>query len=525
MTARAAWLAGALCAASLLGLAAPPSAGAEIAGYEPEHGRRPPRYGPRKRAWEAARGGPEAAREDLQRRLEGWPRTLLADREELLALSDEALLDRLAHDTWRGLAALTDREHGLPVNHVLFPKGSLAPLHSRIGDYASATDIGLWLVAVVAARDLALVAPDEARDRVDRALDSLDRLDKHAGLLFNYYDTTTLERTSDFVSFVDSGWLATGLIVARRAFPELAARCTALLARHDFGRFYDRRERLMVHGFFVDPLRRSPYHYGTFYTESRLGSLVAIGKGDVPAEHWSAMTRLERWSRNGRPEGTAGRPEGTAGRPGARRPARIPSPQRTPSGYFEWGGHRYVPSWGGSMFEALMPLLVVDEPGLAPASLGANARVHVALQRRYALEHLGYPVWGMSPSWSPDGGYREFGARVLGVAGYPAGVVTPHAAVLALAIEPAAALETLRETIRRYPIYGEYGFYDAVDPGTGEVAPAYLVLDQAMILAALANHRAGGAIQRYFASDEIGRRALPLVRGERFPGAGPVAPD
>jgi hypothetical protein len=506
-------LAGAVCAAALLAATGAAPAAAEIAGYEPEHASRPPLHGPRKRAWEAARGGPEAAREDLQRRLEGWPRTLLADRDELLALADDALLDRIARDTWRGLAALTDREHGLPINHVLFPKGSLAPLHSRIGDYASTTDIGLWMVAVVAARDLALLAPDEARVR--RTLDTLDRLEKHAGFLFNYYDTTTLERTSDFVSFVDSAWLAAGLIVVRQAFPELAGRCTAMLAHRDFGRFYDRRERLMVHGFFVDPLRRSPYHYGILYTESRLGSLVAIGKGDVPSEHWAAMTRLERWSRDGRPEGGAARP-------GTRRPVRIPSPERTPSGYFEWRGHRYVPSWGGSMFEALMPLLVIDELALAPASLGANARVHVALQRRYAREHLGYPVWGMSPSWSPDGdGYREFGTRVLGVAGYPAGAVTPHAAALALAIEPAAALDTLREGIRRYPIYGEYGFYDAVDPHAGAVAHAYLVLDQAMVLIALANHRAGGVIQHYFAADPIGQRALPLVRGERFPPPGP----
>jgi len=517
MARRRARIVWALCAAALVAAARPPPAGAEIAGFEPEHATRPPLHGSRKQAWEEAHGGQEAAREALQQRLEGWPRSLLADREELLALSDEALLDRIARDTWRGLAALTDREHGLPLNHVLFPKGSLEPLHSKIGDYASTTDVGMWIVAVVAARELALVAPDEAEARVRRVLDSLDQLEKREGFYFNYYDTTTLERTSDFVSFVDSAWLATGLIVARQAFPDLARRCTAMLARRDFGHFYDRKDRLMVHGFYVDPLRRSPYHYGMLYTEARLGSLVAIGKGDVPEAHWEAMTRVERWSRNGRPG-----EEGPA--PGAREAARAVPPERTPSGYFEWQDYRYVPSWGGSMFEALMPMLVVDELRLAPRSLGSNARIHVAVQQSYALEHLGYPVWGMSPSWSPDGaGYREFGARVLGVAGYPAGAVTPHAAALALMVDPAAALATLRELIRRYPIYGEFGFYDAVAPASGEVVHAYLVLDQAMILAALANHLAGGAIQQRFAADPIARRALPLLARERFPNSGPHA--
>ena len=72
-----------------------------------------------------------------------------------------------------------------------------------------------------------------------------------------------------------------------------------------------------------------------------------------------------------------------------------------------------MPSWGGSMFEALMPTLVVDERRHAPESLGRNDVVHAALQRRHALEKLGYPVWGMSPSATPAGdGYGEFGVPI-----------------------------------------------------------------------------------------------------------------
>jgi len=115
--------------------------------------------------------------------------------------------------------------------------------------------------------------------------------------------------------------------------------------------------------------------------------------------------------------------------------------------------------------------------------------------------------------------------RVLGVAGYPGQAVTPHASALALMVDPVAAIANLRELIRRYPIYGDFGFYDAVAPQTGAVAQAYLVLDQAMILVALANHLAGGAIQQRFAADPIARRALPLLAEERFPNSGPHLPD
>ena len=64
------------------------------------------------------------------------------------------------------------------------------------------------------------------------------------------------------------------------------------------------------------------------------------------------------------------------------------------------------------------------------------------MQRRYALETLGYPVWGMSPrSATPTGmGYGEYGVRVLGSLGYPSGAVTPHASALALAVTPAEAV-------------------------------------------------------------------------------------
>ena len=164
-----------------------------------------------------------------------------------------------------------------------------------------------------------------------------------------------------------------------------------------------------------------------------------------------------------------------------------------------------------------MPLLVLDEPRHAPASLGKNAAVHTELSRRFALEHLGYLVWGLSPSSTPSGdAYGEYGARVLGARGYPAGAVTPHAAALALLTEPAAATANLRQLAERYPLYGDFGFYDAVDPKTGQVAYNYLALNQSMILIALANYLRDGVIQRYFAADPIIQRVLPLLGAERF---------
>ena len=106
--------------------------------------------------------------------------------------------------------------------------------------------------------------------------------------------------------------------------------------------------------------------------------------------------------------------------------------------------------------------------------------------------------------------------KVLGVIGYGPGAITPHAAALALAINPAAAIADLQELARRYPVYGDWGFYDAVDPVSGAVAYTYLTLDQSMSFVALVNHLTGHRIQRLFEADPIVRRALPVIADEHF---------
>jgi hypothetical protein len=123
----------------------------------------------------------------------------------------------------------------------------------------------------------------------------------------------------------------------------------------------------------------------------------------------------------------------------------------------------------------------------------------------------------MSPSSTPGADrYSEYGVKVLGATGYPEGVVTPHAAALALLTEPSEAVANLRKLVELYPIYGDFGFYDAVSPATGEVAYNYLCLNQAMILVALANHLADHAVQKRFAADPIIQRVLPLIGFEKF---------
>jgi hypothetical protein len=459
----------------------------------------------KKMAWEAAQGGEVAARPKLKARLSGWPAAALVDGKSLPAEPD-SFLRRVAADTWRGLDALTDKSHGLPLDRVEFHNGSTAPETTRIGDYTNITNIGLHFLAVTAAHDLRLIGREQALERLAATLSTLESLETYRGFFYNYYNTTTLERTSNFVSFVDSSWLTAGLIVARQAFPEIAPRCSRLIAQGDYRFFYDERLQQMSHGYHVNLGQRPRFHYGVFYAESRLGSLIAIGKGEAPEEHWFRMARTFppefQWQ----------------ARPPLHRVEKSGGGFRWIGGIYRWRGIDYVPSWGGSLFEALMPWLVLDEARYAPESLGRNGRIHTAIHRRYALEELSYPVWGMSPSTVPgsDGSYSEYGVRALGLAGYKSGVVTPHAAALALLTEPEEATANLRKLAELYPVYGDFGFYDAVNPSTGEVSYSYLCLNQAMILVSLANHLADHSVQKRFAADPIVQRVLPLLGIEKF---------
>lgn len=478
----------------MLGLAGGPALAGE--------GILPPRSG--KVAWESAIGSRDAIREQLKARLAGWPEIALVNGAALPS-EDRAFLRRVATDTWRGMLALTDRENSLPLDNVRFGEGTPAVEQATIGDYTTPTNIGLRLISLGAAMDLALIDRSQAARMAAAILSTLERLERYKGFYYNYYDTTSLERSSHFISFVDSAWLTAGLMAARQAFPELDARCSQLIRSSDYGFFLDAKLQQMYQGYAVDRQHYAAQHYGVLYSEARLGSLIAIGKGDVPFGHWFAMHRTlplsETWQTM----------------PPLGRHAKRIDGHVTQGGRYRWLNEEFVPSWGGSMFEALMPRLAVDEVAHAPGSLGRNGAVHATVQRRYATEVLHYPVWGMSPSSTPgSSGYREYGVKVLGVAGYPEAVVTPHAAALALLATPQAAIANLKELALRYPLYGEYGYYDAVNPQTGQVAYQYLALNQSMIFIATVDTLTNGSVRKRFAADPIMQRVLPMIGRENF---------
>ncbi|MDO8525031.1 MAG: glucoamylase family protein, partial [Candidatus Omnitrophota bacterium] len=435
--------------------------------------------------------------------LGGFPANVFVNKK--FPKDDKAFLKEVAKDTWKYFDFLVDKEYGLPLDYVEFGASQAISSDTRIGDYVNVTDVGLYLMCVVSAYDFGFITKEDALRRLNVTLTSIEKLEKFRAFPYNYYDITIFQRTSNFISFVDSGWLAAGLIVTKNAFPEeLGARCQSLVDPMDFSFFYDPVEEQMYHGFYTNIEYYSQYHYGALYTEPRAASYIAIGKGNAPVEHWFSLDRTppETWFWQ------------TQTPKGRREKVYLGCP--TMGGYYVYGDIKFVPSWGGSMFEALMPTLIMNEKSLSPKALGLNDERHAKIQADYALNKLMYPVFGMSPSCVPGGGYSEYGVRLLGMKGYKAGVITPHASILALEFTPKESIKNLRTMLERFNVYGEYGFYDAFDPATGKAAIKYLCLDQAMSFIALNNYLNNGIIRKRFHSDPIAKKAEPLLKAENF---------
>jgi hypothetical protein len=386
----------------------------------------------------------------------------------------------------------------LPVDEVRYGD------EAKVSAYTSPTNISMYLMGTVSAERLGFIKHEEAVQRVKGTLGTVESMEKWKGFLYNWYNTKDASPKKDwgqFVSTVDNGWLAAGLVVVRQAYPEVNEQTSQLLKAMNFAQLYDPLVGQMYGGYDVAAGQLTGWHFGMFNTEPRVASYIAIGKGDVPKEHWWKMYRTlpSDWTWQEQiPKGETVNYDGI----------------EVFEGHYEHNGIKYVPSWGGSMFETLMPTLVLKEKKLAPEGLGLNDQRHVELQIAFAKEKS-YPAWGFSPSAIP-GGYTEFGVKYLGTLGYKDnGTVTPHASFLALDFAADEVRSNLK-VLKDFGAYGKYGFSDSVNVLTGKVTPAYLALDQGMILVSIANYIKDGVIRNLFHQDPVGSKPEYLLKVVKF---------
>ncbi len=552
-----------------------------------------------------------------------WFVSRSAETEDRLVIGDEerARLRTIARRTWLYFETFATAEH----NH-LPPDNFQEVPHPVVAARTSPTNIGVYLLGVVSARDFGWISLANAVERIDATLTTLEQMERHRGHLYNWYETRTLRPLHPlYISAVDSGNLAGHLVTLaaacqewaeapavhlqgdfdglldtvaileetldelpddrrqlrplrkrlqdriggmRRAVetiktePEMAsirtinlaviaaelrkladsihhetqssrsedlaawaakleATCEAhvsdahsdqshlaalrqrLETLRDRARLYAfemnfsfllRQDRkLLSIGYRVEEHQLDESCYDLLASEARLTSLFAIAKGDIPTEHWFRL-----------------------GRP-----------------IVEIGFRGALMSWSGSMFEYLMPPLVMKEPqgGLL------NQTNHLIIRRQIQYGRSKQIPWGISEA-AYNGRDREmtyqytnFGVPGLGLKRGLAQntVVAPYATVLAAQFMPHEACENLRR-LRLIGALGRYGYHDAVDFTPSRVPEGdrraivynYMAHHQGMTIVAIANAVFEGRMRDRFHSDPVIELAELLLQ-EKAPREVPVS--
>ncbi|TBV01814.1 glycoside hydrolase family 94 protein [Phytopseudomonas dryadis] len=259
------------------------------------------------------------------------------------------------------------------------------------------------------------------------------------------------------------------------------------LADMDFTFLYDGQRELLAIGYNADEQRLDSAYYDLLASEARLTNFVVIAQGQLPQEGWFTLGRLLTSN----------------------------------------GGVPVLLSWTGSMFEYLMPMLVM--PSYAGTLLDQTCRAAVARQIEYG-QQLGLP-WGVSESAyntldaQLNYQYRAFGVPGLGLKrGLGEDLVmAPYASVLALMVAPEAACKNLQR-LAGMGMAGRYGLYEAIDftsarlpPGqSAAVIPSFMAHHQGMSLLALACVLLDRPMQRRFEADPQ-FQATALLLQERVP--------
>jgi cyclic beta-1,2-glucan synthetase len=497
---------------------------------------------------------------------------------ELLADNVRQAFRRVARRTWAFFETyVTADDNDLPPdNYQEDPKGELA-------HRTSPTNIGLYLLANVAAHDLGYQSLAQMAGRLRRSFDTLDRLEKHHGHFVNWYDTQSLEPLPPrYLSTVDSGNLLGCLMTLEQALIEkskaavdpaalrsglrdtlqmlletermgkwpvdsekllaLIERCDSgaidvadaesflkslaavwpdappalklvreqlaasaeefeeakreclSLAREagqmademDFSVVYNQGRNLFAIGRNLGADRLDNAHYDLLASEACLTSFLSIARGEVPSEHWFQLGRPFSGSR--------------------RRPALV--------------------SWGGTMFEYLMPRLLLRS--FPETTLDESHRNAVAIQRDFGVG-LGKP-WGISESAynvinsSGDYQYQAFGVPDLALKRMGSDlVVAPYAAALAAGVEPSEVVANFK-ALEKLGAFGTCGFYEAIDftkgrtgeNGTHKIVQTWMAHHQGMSLLSLANVLLDGVFPNRLAQNPAIRAAEVLLQ-ERVP--------
>ncbi len=292
-----------------------------------------------------------------------------------------------------------------------------------------------------------------------------------------------------FVSRMETA-LGEGYITTRRfcmRIDRLRRKMAAAVEQMDFTKLYDEEKALFSIGFDHRNGVLNDSHYDLLATEARAASFIAIAKGDVPEKHWFRLSR----------------------------PLTIA------------GDGRVLLSWGGTMFEYLMPLILMKSYDNTLLSETYKSVVDMQISygelRRlpWGVSESGYYAFDLDLNYQ----YKAFGVPGLGLKSGLVRelVIAPYATCLALQVNPRAAIANLHR-LQKLGAGGRYGFYEAIDytparlnkDRNKHIIKSYMAHHQGMILASILNCIKDGKMQELFHS-VTSVKATEMLLKEKVP--------
>lgn len=415
-----------------------------------------------------------------------------ASRERSIGEEDEELLYSFAASMWRFFERyVTDETNHLPPDNVQY-----SPY--RVAMRTSPTNIGLYLLCVLAARDLGFIDSAELCRRASDTLATLAKAEKWHGNLYNWYDVKTLEPLKpEYVSTVDSGNLLCCLTALKEGVKDylwecgglscVVSDCEKLIADADISKLYNKRRRLFYIGFDAASATFGNNMYDILMSEARMTSYFAIAKKVADKRHWGMLGRL----------------------------------------FAGVDGYVGPLSWTGTMFEYFMPHLLLP---VIPDSLTDEALRYALYCQKKRTAPRGLP-WGISESgfYSFDMvqnyQYKAFGVQNLGLKRGLDGelVISPYSTFLTLSFSPGESIANLKRLVNM-GMNGEFGLYEAMDftgsrtGGGFAVVKSYMAHHTGMSLVSTTNCLLGNVMQKRFMRDADMRTAQKLLEEAVYDG-------
>lgn len=410
-----------------------------------------------------------------------FPMLFILSREETKTAPkiDETLKQETVDDSYRMFLFykdnLTKDDNYLPPDNIQF-----TPIYKK-AHRTSPTNIGFCLLSLLTGYDFGFLSKKELTVLIEKVIDTVERLPKWKGNLFNWYDTQSLKVLGEnqFVSSVDSGNFAACLIALKEGLKEineellLIERIEKMIEDTDLNAFYNSEKQLISIGFDYKEQKLLPNCYDLLMSEARLTSFVGVAKRQIPKEHWGNLSTI-------------------CGKT----------------------GHKSGPlSWSGTMFEYFMPhiLLPVYEGSLLYEGLGYA----LFCQRRKL--GMGKLPWGVSESgyYKFDGElnyqYYAFGVQNSALKQFDRfeTVVSPYSTQLTLPFDFSGGVKNLNH-LKKEGVFGKYGFFEAVDYTKGKhIVKSFMAHHVGMGLVSINNAVNKNIMQKRFMRD----REMNLAKG------------